>query len=415
MKVKDKLKVNIDRLKENIIELSNIGKSDNGGLYRMAFNKDDYHSRLWLLKKVKDLGLDSRLDGALNVIGRLDSKNDENKAVIVGSHIDTVPNAGALDGALGVLVGLECIQRIREEKIPLKYPLELIAFSDEEGRFGGMFGSRSFAGMMTPGYLEEASDLDGIKLKDALRELGHDPYKALDAARNSDEIKYFMELHIEQGPVLDQKHHQIGIVTDITGLYKWQVTLTGDSNHAGTTPMEMRNDAFMGLADFAHEIPRLIDENGSDVSRMTIGKVQLFPGSPNTVPGQVKFSLDVRDVSADVMYELQDASRKALSAIARRRKLMFEFEELSWIDPVKCDKELISVLEKVSKEQKINYITMPSGAAHDAQMVASIAPIGMLFVPSKGGVSHTPHEWTDWRDIETGANVMLEAILNINS
>src|SRR5690606_32496609 len=254
----------------------------------------------------------------------------------------------------------------------------------------------------------------GIRLKDVFDSLGHDPYKALDAARPQRHVKYYLEVHIEQGPVLDEEHLSVGIVTDITGLFKWQVTFIGSSNHAGTTPMHMRRDAFMGLADFAHEIPRIIDENGSEHSKMTIGKVQLLPGSPNTIPEQARFSLDVRDTSKDILLELQDASRKALSAIARRRKLKFEFEELSLIEPVACDQRLISILEDVTNELNISYRLMPSGAAHDAQMIASIAPVSMLFVPSKGGVSHSPHEWTDWQDIEAGATILLNTLLKLN-
>lgn len=412
VKTQKNLTINLERLKNNIIELSGIGKAENGGIYRRGFSPEDYHARLWLLEKLKNIGVKASMDGALNVSGRLSGENAA-PAIVVGSHIDTVPNAGALDGALGVLAGLECLHILKENNVKGRFPLELIAFADEEGRFGGMFGSRSFAGLMNPGYLEEAADLDGVKLKDAIKDLGHDPYRALDAARNPKEIKYFLELHIEQGPVLDEKQCAVGVVTDITGLYKWQITLTGEANHAGTTPMDMRNDAFMGLADFAHEIPRIIDENGSDASKMTIGKVQLFPGSPNTVPGEVKFSLDVRDVSDEIMYEIQDASRKALSAIARRNKLMFKFEELSWIDPVACDDNLVATIENVSRNQNVNYLKMPSGAAHDAQMVANLAPVGMIFVPSKKGVSHSPHEWTDWRDIETGTNVLLNTLLEL--
>jgi N-carbamoyl-L-amino-acid hydrolase len=406
--------INFERLKNSIMGLSSIGRQEGGGIYRMAFSEKDYEARQWLVHQMKSAGISTQMDGALNVIGRIGNNHTDSPSVVIGSHIDTVPNAGALDGALGVLVGLECLQYIKEHNIKLNFPLELIAFSDEEGRFGGMFGSRSFAGMMTPGYLEEATDLDGIKLKDSLSSFGNDPYRALDAARPSSTIKYYLEVHIEQGPVLDESQCPLGVVTDITGLFKWQVTLKGASNHAGTTPMEMRNDAFMGLADFAHEIPRIIAENGSDHSKMTVGKVNLLPGSPNTVPGEAIFSLDVRDTSTEVLRELQDAARKALSAIARGRRLMFTFEELSWIDPVACDKRLISVFEKSAKKLDLGFTTMPSGAAHDAQMVATIAPVGMLFVPSKGGVSHSPYEWTDWQDIEAGANVLLHSILELN-
>lgn len=412
MKTTPDVSINFTRLKQNIIALSEIGKAESSGIYRMAFTPEDYQARLWLTQTMEENGIHASLDGALNVIGRIGDQRAP--SIVIGSHIDTVPNAGALDGALGVLAGLECMQSLLEQEAELHFPVELVAFSDEEGRFGGMVGSRSFAGMITPGYLEEASDLDGVKLKDAMRGLGHNPYHALDAARASDTIMCYLELHIEQGPVLDQRQFPIGIVTDITGLFKWQVTLEGTSNHAGTTPMEMRNDAFMGLADFAHEIPRLIEENGSANARMTVGRVSLFPGSANTIPGEARFSLDVRDTKREVLLELQDAARKALSAIARRRNLKFNFDELSWIDPVACDRRLIHAFESAAQAGSVPYVAMPSGAAHDAQMIAAIAPVGMLFVPSKGGVSHSPHEWTDWQDIETGANVLLRTIIELN-
>jgi N-carbamoyl-L-amino-acid hydrolase len=412
--VSKNMSINAQRLKENIRALSSIGKQEGGGIFRRAFSPADYQARLWLLGKFKDLGIEASLDGALNVIGKLAPNGVKGPALVVGSHIDTVPNAGALDGALGVLLGLESITCLCENKVDLKFPVEIVAFSDEEGRFGGMFGSRSYAGLMTPGYLEEARDLDGIRLKDALQELGHDAYKALDAARSADQLKYFIEVHIEQGPILDEKRCPVGIVTEITGLFKWQVRLTGFSNHAGTTPMDMRQDAFMGLADFAHEIPRIIDENGSEFSKITIGKVQLLPGSANTIPGEAKFSVDVRDTSEEILHELQDACRRALSAIARRRKLMFEFEELSWIAPVVCDPTLVNIFETTASDSNVAYLKLPSGAAHDTQMISSIAPVGMFFVPSKGGVSHSPHEWTDWKDIEIGANVLLNSLLALN-
>jgi N-carbamoyl-L-amino-acid hydrolase len=412
LKLKD-LTVNSERLRQRVIDLSSIGKHSNGGIYRMGLTQEDLEARNWLMEQCSAAGLSVHMDGALNVIARLDGAAGDKPTVILGSHTDTVPNAGALDGALGVVTALECLHRVTEENIKLDHPVELVSFSDEEGRFGGMFGSRSFAGNMSPGYLDAARDLDGIFLKESMESLGYEPMRALEAARNPSDIKCYLELHIEQGPVLDANKLAIGIVTDITGLFKWQVSLRGTANHAGTTPMHMRNDAFMGLADFAHEIPRIIDENGSEYSRMTIGKVQLLPGSPNTVPGEVIFSLDVRDISEQTMQELQVSSRKVLSAIARKNQLKFDFEELSWISPVACDQHIIQSLTSNARQLGYPHIQMPSGAAHDAQMIASIAPVGMLFVPSKGGISHSSHEWTDWRDIEAGANLMLQTLLDI--
>jgi beta-ureidopropionase / N-carbamoyl-L-amino-acid hydrolase len=412
-KDKEELYINFERLKTHILELSRIGKSEEGGIFRMGFSFADYEAKQWLTEKIKSAGLEAYWDGALNVIGKIPAENALQPSVLVGSHIDSVPNAGALDGALGVLIGLECLQVIREKKVKLNYPLELMAFSDEEGRFGAMFGSKAFAGQITPGTLHESRDLDGHYLTDILRELGHDPEKALEAARDPQTLKCYLELHIEQGPVLDTIGKPIGVVSDISGLFKWQITLKGMANHAGTTPMEMRNDAFMGLADFAHEIPRIIAENGGEHSRMTIGKAQLYPGSANTIPEKVKFSLDVRDVSEEIMRELRDASRKALSAIARNKNLKFDFEEINWISPVACDQGLKESILNQAQKLELPYHVLPSGAAHDAQMVALLAPVAMIFVPSKGGISHSMHEWTDWRDIEAGANLMLHTLLEV--
>lgn len=409
------MKINFERLKDNINTLAQIGKQADGGIYRMAFTPEEHEARTWLSQQLESAQIPTNEDGALNIIGRLaDDQNEKQPAILVGSHIDTVPNAGALDGALGVLVGLECLRRIKEENLKTSFPLELIAFSDEEGRFGGMFGSRGLSGQLNPGIIEEAMDLDGVMLKDTIEALGHDPYHALDASRPSDQIKYYLELHIEQGPVLDVEELSVGIVTDITGLFKWQVQLTGAANHAGTTPMELRKDAFMGLADFAHEIPRILDENGSEASRVTVGNATLYPGSANTVPGKVEFSIDARDVDNDILDEIKQACRKTLSAIARRRGLQFDFNEVSLIEPVACNTTIKKSIEANAKKLNYAYKLMPSGAAHDAQMMAKVAPIGMIFVPSKNGVSHSPHEWTDWHHIEQGANLMLNTILDLS-
>jgi len=334
--------------------------------------------------------------------------------VLVGSHIDTVPCAGALDGTLGVVVGLECLRCIQEAGLQLDRTLELIAFSDEEGRFGGMFGSQSVCGQINPDSLATMRDLDGIRLQDELQRHGFDPMAALDAARDPESIASYLELHIEQGPVLDRMHKSVGIVDEITGLFTWSVWLRGEANHAGTTPMDMRNDAFMGLADFAHEVPRILEENGSERSRATIGKAQILPGAANTVPGLVEFSLDVRDTSEAVLEELSTAFRKALSAIARRRSLMFEFEQKSYIRPVVCGAELVGELSRQATALGLEHQQMPSGAAHDAQIMGRMVPVGMIFVPSKGGQSHSPAEWTAWSDIEAGANLMLHSLIELS-
>lgn len=402
----------IERLKMDILALARIGRDEHsGGIFRMAFTDADMEGKRWLMRRIEEAGLTPQMDGAGNVSTRYGESDAP--AIIIGSHIDTVPCAGALDGTLGVIVGLECLRVMREQGQSLKRPVELVSFSDEEGRFGGMFGSQAFCGMISPDTLHNSTDLDGVTLASELERHGLDPMAALSAQRQPRSIDRYLELHIEQGPVLDRTGNQVGIVENITGLFKWQVRLRGEANHAGTTPMNMRNDAFMGLADFAHELPRILDENGSELSRATIGKAQILPGSPNTVPGLVEFSIDVRDTQAAVLEELKDACRKALSAIARRRQLKFDFEEASHIEPVACSQAIINQLEEDAKALELSFLKMPSGAAHDAQIMGSITPVGMIFVPSKDGQSHSPAEWTAWKDIEAGANLALRALVNL--
>ncbi|WP_193214684.1 Zn-dependent hydrolase [Luteolibacter marinus] len=410
MLVTEDTKISIERLREDLKQLAEIGRGEDGGLYRMAFTAADMEGKAWLEQKMKDAGLETCRDGACNVIGKLAGKVADAPSLVIGSHIDTVPCAGILDGTLGVLSGLECLRALKEAGRVPEMPVELIAFSDEEGRFGGMFGSQAFAGQVTPDTVHNAVDPGGLKLADTMQELGLDPWDALQARRDPASIAAYLELHIEQGPVLSQMQEQVGVVEAITGLFKWTVKFHGEPNHAGTTPMPMRRDAFMGVADFAHELPRILDENGSETSRATIGRVELAPGSPNTVPGEARFSLDVRDTDETVMNELAAAIRKALAAVARRRRLSFSYDAESWIHPVDCDAALVDIVEDAARSAGMRYRRMESGAAHDAQIMATVCPVAMIFVPSKDGKSHSPAEWTAWDDIEAGAQVMLGAI-----
>lgn len=406
------LSINMNRLKHNIIELSSIGKHPEQGIYRMAFTDADMQAREWLKSKITDAGLEFSQDGAANMFGRLFPEKKET-VVMMGSHIDTVPGAGHLDGSLGVLVALECLQRIHEENMDTIHPMEMVSFSDEEGRFGGLFGSQAFCGLLNPDTIHSAMDLDGIRLEEAMHLHGLNAMDALEAFRQPEEIHSYLELHIEQGPVLDNLGKPVGIVEDITGLFKWSIRLVGDANHAGTTPMPMRRDAFQGLAEFSSEIPRVLEEYGSEHSVATIGKVELTPGAANTVPGLVEFSLDVRDTAHEVLQQLADAFRRVISAIARRRQLMFEFDILSEVLPRSCNTKIVKSLLQTCDTLGIDGHRMPSGAAHDAQILAGMIPVGMIFVASQGGRSHSPAEWSHWHDIETGANLALNTIAKL--
>jgi N-carbamoyl-L-amino-acid hydrolase len=276
-----------------------------------------------------------------------------------------------------------------------------------------MLGAQAIAGQLTHQMLMSAHDADGNLLVNAMEAAGLDPIRALDARRSPESMHAFLELHVEQGPVLEQLRRPIGVVDSISGVFKWIIHLKGKADHAGTSPMNMRSDAFMGLADFAHEIPRIIDENGTDRSRLTVGKAELKPGNPHTIPGEVMFTLVGRDSREDVMRELGDACRRTLSAIARRHGLMFEYEQISWLEPVSCNEDMIELIAAQAEKAGYSYERMPSGAGHDTQFMAGITSAGLIFVPSVGGVSHAPDEWTHWHDVEIGSNLLLSTALEI--
>ena len=407
------MRINLERVKNTLLELSEIGFDEQDkGVHRLGFSDADWAARKWLMQLLQDEGFSPRMDGAGNVFGRFGPEG--RPTVTVGSHLDSVPAGGIFDGSLGVVAALEILRLCRDHDVTLEHPVELVATSEEEGRFGGMLGAQAMAGELTPEFLLNAHDPDGLRLADAMQHCGLEPMNALDARRKPDSMRAFLELHIEQGPVLDQSNTTIGIVDNIAGVFKWIVYLKGKADHAGTAPMNMRSDAFMGLANFAHEIPRIIDEHGTDRSRLTVGKVELKPGSPHTIPGEAMFTLVGRDSSAEVMRELCDACRVVLSAIARRKKLMFEYEQTSWLDPVDCHPDIIDLLDRHAKNSGVSYRHMPSGAGHDTQFMTQVTPAGMLFVPSVGGISHAPDEWTHWEDVETGCNLLLDAVLELS-
>lgn len=408
------LRIDFDRLQRDLEDLLQIGldPSDHG-IYRMAFSDAFMEAHEWLRGRIADAGFSCEVDGAYNVICRLGDR--DRPAVATGSHLDSVPGGGNLDGGLGVLAGLECLRRLDELGVALRRPVELDVFTDEEGRFGRMLGSAAMSGQLTPEDVLRSADLDGVTLVEAMQAHGLEPMHALRAARRPSAFAAFVELHIEQGPVLHSRGLDLGVVEGISGLHKWTVRLLGNANHAGTTPMALRRDAFQGLAEIAGEVDRILEENGSDRSVATIGRVQLFPGAANVVPARVEFTLEYRDLDPDVLSEIGLGFRRAMSAVARRRDLRFEYDVMSEIEPIACDPKIVSAIESAAGALGAEALRMPSGAAHDTGMIADLAPVGMIFVPSKGGVSHSPAEWTSWEAIEAGANCLLRTLYALAS
>ena len=404
--------MNIDRIEQDLYALAKIGYcEEDHGIYRQAFSKADLEARKWLTEQLIKLDMQTYMDGAGNIIGRYG--DPDRQAILIGSHLDTVPRGGMFDGALGVIAGLECIRIIQENNIPLNNPIEVIGTSEEEGRFGGMLGAMAITGGLTPDWVQHAHDPAGESLLDAMNACGLNERNLLHSRREPESMLAYLELHIEQGPILEAEGKSIGVVEGISGVFTWLVRLIGKADHAGTAPMDMRSDAFTGVADFAHEIQRIIEEDGTDKSRLTIGRLELKPGFPHTIPGEVEFTLVGRDMSQEVMLNLASSCRKVLSAIARRHRLMFEYEELSWLEPAICSPEVMQRIEAKTNELGYDYILMPSGAGHDAQFFTKVVPTGMIFIPSVGGISHAPDEWSHWQDVEKGCNVLLHTVLEI--
>jgi N-carbamoyl-L-amino-acid hydrolase len=401
--------VDIDRLRADILALARIGTvPGRPGINRPSFSAADMAGRRFFMERCRAAGLTTQMDAVGNVIARWEIGSGA--PVMAGSHLDTVPDGGVYDGALGCCAALEAVRAMRDAGIRPVRPIEVVATADEEGRFGGMLGSQALAGLVDPAWLERATDAGGVRLIDSMRAQGLAPERHADVARPVGGVQAFLELHIEQGPILEAAGLQIGIATGVSGCFNWTVTLDGVANHSGTTPMHLRQDAFAGLAAFAGRIPAIIEAEGGEQSRLTIGKVELLPNFPHTIPGRATFSLIGRDTDEAVMRALADACRQALEDAARSHRLALTVREESWLAPVGLDPDIARTLEAESRRLGYATTTMPSGAGHDAQTMQHLAPSGLIFVPSAGGISHAPEEHTDWADIERGAHVLLHGL-----
>lgn len=405
--------IDSDRLRELLSGINSFGVDSSGGYSRPGFSDADMAARHWLKDRMTSEGLATWLDAVGNLFGRLGPQ--DGPCIMTGSHLDTVPQGGAYDGALGVAVALECVLAMRYAGIEPAIPIEVVATSEEEGRFGGMLGSQAIAGLVTSEWIANASDADGVRLPDAMRAQGLDPLRAETARREPGMVAAFVELHVEQGPVLEAASVPIGIADSVSGIIHWGVTLSGAANHSGTTPMEMRADAFAGLAGIAAAIPDIVSEVGTDQSRITIGKVELKPNFPHTVPGEAAFSVIIRDTDEAVMRRLARAIDDAIEQGAKRNRLRYELVERSRIAPVALDVRLADLLAAEAENLGLGHLRMASGAGHDAQTMQALCPSALIFVPSRGGISHAPEEWTDWEAILAGARLMLASLTRLSA
>jgi beta-ureidopropionase / N-carbamoyl-L-amino-acid hydrolase len=406
------LRVDLERLRQDIEALASIGRDPTGGISRPAWSPAYEEARAWLLGRLREAGLATRVDPAGNVFGRL---GEGSPVVITGSHIDTVPRGGPLDGALGVLAGLECLRAVAASGRRHARPLEVAAFTDEEGRFYGFFGSRALTGSLDRVLAERLADPTGLPLPEAMRRAGFDLAAAPTARRDPREIAAYVELHIEQGPWLEVDDVPIGVVEGIVGIRRFRLTFVGQPDHAGTTPMDRRKDAFLTAAEYATKSRELVVRGGAGRAVTTIGVVEVRPGVPNIVPERATLLQELRDSDPASLERLASRTLQAARRVARQRGLILEVEHLMRADPVLMSPRIQATIEATAKELGLGTRRMPSGAGHDAQILAAVTEAGMIFVPSQGGRSHRPDEWTDWPALERGANMLLGTLLRLAS
>lgn len=405
-----KLRINANRIEERIAELAAFGKNQEGGFSRVAFSEADIQGRNYIVSLMKRAGLKIQIDEAGNIIGRREGSKPEFAPILFGSHIDSVPSGGKYDGALGVIGAIECIQVLDENGIVTRHPLEVVVFTDEEG---GLIGSRAMIGELTPEALEVVSH-SGKKVREGISGVGGNPDEISHVKRHEGDIKAFIEIHIEQGSVLYTKNIDIGIVEGIVGINWWDVLIEGFSNHAGTTPMDMRQDALLSAARLIIAVNRVVTSiPGRQVG--TVGRIQCEPGAPNVIPGRVVMSLELRDLSAKKINALYEKIQKEAKAIAEKTKTKISFKPIdATAIPAPTDPRIRKSIAEAAQELGLTSLFMPSGAGHDAQNMARIAPTGMIFVPSVEGISHSPKEYTRPKDMANGANVLLHVILKID-
>jgi N-carbamoyl-L-amino-acid hydrolase len=403
--------ITLPRLRSHIETLSRFGRNPDGqGITRSCWSPPHEEARAWLIARMKDAGLATRVDQAGNTFGRL---GGDGPVVLTGSHIDTVPRGGPLDGALGVLAALECLQTIRDGALPTRLPLAVVAWSDEEGRYGSLFGSRAFTGKLDVKRLPELRAVDGERLVDAMARVGLNALDAPAARCDPRTLSAYVELHIEQGPHLDTARIPIGVVEGIVGIRRNRLTFVGEPDHAGTTPMPRRKDAFLGAADYALRAREHVVKKGSGRSVTNFGRIELEPGVSNIVPARAALLQEMREVDGRILARLDRECLALARTVARRRGLRVVVEPLSRTEPARCHPRVIAAVERACQALRLASKRMPSGAGHDAQNLASVTPAGMLFIPSKGGRSHRPDETSDWRAIERGANALLRTLIEL--
>jgi N-carbamoyl-L-amino-acid hydrolase len=405
------------KLRERIEALSVFGRPDGGvfadGVSRVAYSDADVKGRQYVIGLMKATGLEPRIDPAGNIFGRRAGTEPSLPPILFGSHIDSVPSGGNFDGDLGSLSALGVMEALTAAGTRTRHPLEMVVWAHEEGvAFGRALAcSRIVAGDIKPADMDET--WNGLRRADAIRRIGGDPDRILEARRPRGSLHAYLELHIEQGGNLEKAGVRIGVVEGIVAIDKYDAVVTGFANHAGTTPMAERHDALLAASELTVAVREIATrEPGRQVG--TVGHIEVSPNAPNVIPGSAKLTIEFRDLSPDTLQRLGEALRVRARDIAEKTRTTIELTPASLAPPAAASPDVQRAIERAAAALSLNTMRMPSGAGHDAQMMAQIAPMGMIFVPSVAGISHSPKELTYWDDCANGANVLLGAVLEID-
>lgn len=406
-----KLTLDQDRLVETMQQQAAIGGTDEGGVHRVALSAADGEVRDWFREAMADLGLSIRVDEVGNVFGRREGTDPNAAPVLLGSHLDSQPNGGIYDGALGVVAALEVVRTLEERDIETRHPIEIVDWTDEEGtRFpAGPSGSTVWVGDAAPTDAYDVTDADGIRFEDALREIG---YKGDAPAEPGEAYEAYLELHVEQGPRLAAATADVGVVTGIVSRSRGKVTFDGEADHAGTTPMQYRDDAIVAAADLVVAIRRIATSIGERTVG-TVGSVDVAPNSINVVPGSASVTWDLRDPAGDVVHEARERIHSEAKAAAEREGVEWSAEEYHWLPRVDFADRCVEAVQAAADDLEYDSVRLISAAGHDAAPVADVTDVGMVFAVSENGKSHSPAEFTTWEHCYSAANTLATAAFDL--
>ncbi|HEV2132475.1 MAG TPA: Zn-dependent hydrolase [Longimicrobiaceae bacterium] len=402
-------RVNGERLLRHLQALAEFGRTAEGGVSRVAYSEADREGRAYVLGLMRAAGLQTRIDAAGNLVGSRRGRQRNRPPLSIGSHIDSVPDGGNYDGPVGSLGAIEVVQTLVENRVTTRHPLEVLVFSNEEG---GKTGSRALSGELEPRELDLAT-ASGRTVREGIGFLGGDPDRLGEVRRRPGSVTAFLELHIEQGGVLESDAVDLGVVEGIVGIKRWEVTVEGVANHAGTTPMQQRRDALLAAARYVEAVNQVVTGR-SGRQGGTVGRIQALPGAPNVIPGRVVASLELRDLEMSTIDHLLEEIIARTREIGGETGTSFAFETTYVSRSAPTDERIRRAIEAAAGELGLSTRRMPSGAGHDAQSMARLAPIGMIFVPSVGGISHSPREFTRPEDVVNGANALLHTLLRLD-